>query len=648
MKVLFHIPFPAVGGAETQIKYLIKHLSPNIRATVTYEHQEVEAFVKSLHVPYTRVFSYINLAKTIGQLRPDIVHFYHSHTMNNALRRLTIPRPRTYEIVHNRAGFPGDSTSYSKEYTDAVVCVSPDAYNYFKEKMPTVDAVVIPNGVDTSVYRPSLLKPKRITPVGGFTGRLEAGPGKGVPKLIEIISKLPVEFELVGQDYGGYAAMIKKEGIKNIRVLPHDPNPIKYYHNWDFFVSASPAEGFGLSIAEAMMSGLRSAIWNCGGVCHYIEHGVHALLSSNDGEFADHIMKVAFGKVTLYPETLDLSAAKMTSAYEDLYQELLGHVKIHTAPQNHSVVKPSTSGLDKVLAVTVDSWHGVRRAMLPISDYFSSPEGAIAAIRNYRPKIVIFGCYQMGWEKILAEARKMGCRTVLTWHASYILNEFDHVNREWMFHALKAAKSGMFDFVATPHKGLARTWTHYGVPTEFLPNIVDKVPDIRKPKDGFNVGIFGSGMPWKNMDCQIIAADMAGAQAHIQNLKHPQAIDVLGVKVTKHPHVKSDDDYFDLLGSMTVNMCVTLSEVYSYLTIESLMLGVPVLTGDITPILFDAPSELSVLRTSYFEDPYELAAGLKLIKELREELSKVGRSYAVKLNEQNKVIAAAVKAKWLE
>jgi len=646
MKVLFHIPFPAIGGAETQIKYLIKNLSPGVHPVVTYEHPEVELFVRSLPATSYRVYSPHNLAKMLEQIRPDIIHFYHSHTMYNALKRAKI-KAKTYELVHNRAGFGGDSTSYGKDMTDVVICVSPDAETYFKSKMPDVPTRVIPNGVDTDTFKPAGPKKKRARPLGGFTGRLEPGWGKGVPELITLMAKLPVDFQLVGTDYGGYAKKIKDEGITNITVHKHSKTPEEYYQSWDFFVSYSPSEGFGLSIAEALACGLPAVIFNCGGVCHYIENGKHALIAATDEEMREHLLScLGEDALKLSPLSLDLSAKKMALQYEALYAELLeGTHRRSQSPQPARASAPLSSA---VLGVTPESWLGVRRALSGVCTHYASPQEAVRSIRLLRPKVVVFGCYQFAWENVLLEARALGACTVLTWHASYILNEFNHINREWMFHALKAYKMGWFDFVATPHEGLAATWSHYGIETDFLPNVVEAALPPAQKMSGFNVGILGSGQPWKNMDAQVIGAHMAGATVHVQNIQHAQALEILDIQVKRHPHIKSDADYYRLLGGMQINLCMSLSEVYSYLTAESLLLKTPILTTPITPILKSAPLSLSVCRSPFYEDPLEIAASIRQIMDNYTEISEAGFEHMHTLNELNKGIVAEVRKKWLE
>lgn len=648
MKVLYFIPFPVIGGAELQIAYLIKN-GPGISHIVAYQYPEVEKFVQSLGVPCHRVYSPASLARTIDGVNPQIIHFYHSHVMYQALRRLP-HRPKTYELVHNRLGFEGDSTCYPKICTDYMVCVSDDAAEYCTSKLPAMPTIVIPNGVDTNVFKP-FSKAKRDVLVGGFSGRLEPGDGKGIPQLIDAIKDLPCKFELVGKDYGAYEKNIKERGITNISVLPHTANIADAYRRWDFFVSRSPAEGFGLSIGEALACGLPSVVYNCGGICRYLKHGVHALIANNDDEFRSYLSQMISGEVRLSPTSADFSAATMAKRYHEFYDRLLGRsqqgVILKPTRLAASRVAPAGRTIDR-LAVTAEDWHGVRRALAPVTDRYSSPAQAVSDIRSLRPKVVVFGCYMPSWEKVLLEARKQGCKTVLTWHASYILNEFDHINREWLWHAHSACKKKLFDFVSTPHKGLAETWTHFGIQTDYQPNVLDVDLKPRAPLPGINIGILGSGQPWKNMDCQIVAANMVpGATVHIQKLVHAQAVDILGCKYVRHAHINSDDAYYDLVGGMTVNMVVSLSEVYSYLAAESLMMGVPVLTTSITPILRGDSRLTEAMCCDRFEDPEELAHWLKCIIRRKEELAPICMKHIADTNKDNKRLSSEVVERWM-
>jgi len=101
-----------------------------------------------------------------------------------------------------------------------MVCVSPCAKeHYISRRGHDVEFEMIPNGVDTKVFYPAKNKTPRRRLLGGFCGRLEDGDGKGVTSLVSIASKLPIDLELVGYDFGNYK--LKTKETHNIRVMQH-------------------------------------------------------------------------------------------------------------------------------------------------------------------------------------------------------------------------------------------------------------------------------------------------------------------------------------------------------------------------------------------------------------------------------------------
>lgn len=644
MKVLFHIPFNVVGGAETQIGYLLKELRGLISPLVTYEYPDVEKFVMSLGVPYERVYSPSSLSKVMTQFYPHVTQFYHSHNMYAALKRYRGQGMKVVEILHNRFPFPGDASSYPKDHTHVCVGVSPDAADNFMRNCPGTRTVVIPNGIDTSVFNPDLRRGfvpnKRRT--GGFTGRLEEGDGKGIPALLRVARACPdVDFELVGRDFGGYQGICSKEGLTNVRFYPHAGDVSGFYARWDFFISMSPAEGFGLSIAEAYHCGMPTLTLDCGGVCSLLAPNDVTLVRS-EGEMVAAVK----GELMAPAGATDLSSRAMAKSYLHLYKSLLAD-SVSSTPAHPTRRAEKT---DTLVGLCPSDWYGVKRSLQGYCSEVTTPQLAKSRLRRSIPRAVVFGCYSPQWEDVLLEARRLGCKTVLTWHASYILNEFDHTNREWMWHALRAARAGLFDYVVTTHQGLANTWTRFGVKTAFLPNVIDKVPEPAVSKrPGINIGILGSGQPWKNVECQVIAASMVpGATVHVQGLRHPQSIESLGIQYKRIPHMPSDAEYFRFMGEMSVNMVVSLSETYSYFAAESMLLGTPIITTPITPVTQGCPA-LEPCITPHFEDPEEISRVIERVlnKNNYESIRKAGIDWMVSLNEKNKQIVKEVTASWV-
>lgn len=310
------------------------------------------------------------------------------------------------------------------------------------------------------------------------------------------------------------------------------------------------------------------------------------------------------------------------------------------------------TGKINLLGIVDPTWYGVKRALTAICDEISDPEDAVNKMHELRPKIIVLGCYKKEWKNILIEAKKLKIKVICAWYASFILNEFDHINRVWMAEMIASYKEGLIDIIATPHKGLSETFTKLGIETQYLPCVLkpDVLPKVAKLK-GLNIGILGSGQAWKNMECQIVAASLVkDARIHIQFLKHWDVIKALGLsdRIAVHPHIESDGEYYELVGGMTVNMAVSLSEVFSYLTVESVLMGTPVVTGDITPIFRGShlPKMLSVCRTPYFEDPVAIYKNLLATLDNYKRIQREGRLYVLDFIKRENKIAHSVVKSW--
>lgn len=304
----------------------------------------------------------------------------------------------------------------------------------------------------------------------------------------------------------------------------------------------------------------------------------------------------------------------------------------------------------KILAICPSDWHGVRRALRTYTDRIASPAEARVLIDTVQPQIVLFGCYMPEWESTLKYARERGCVCVLTWFASYILNEFNPLNRRWMCAALDAYKAGWFTHIATPHQGLATAWSLSGYPTSYLPLCVSAELPAGIPREGIHLGVFGSGQPWKNMECQLLAASLVpNATIHVQNPPDARSvITTMGIRYEAHPYITTDAEYYALIGSMTVNLCVSLSETYSYLTAESLLMGTPVLTSHITPILRNITHGhvLSVCKTAWFDDPMAIAYAIRNVIGERDHIRKAAPAYMQSYNKLESEYAKQLIERW--
>lgn len=606
MRIVYHVCGGVVGGAESQVEYLINNLPDDVNPLITYENPHIEKFLfKNVRCRNVfRAFSPNTLARKLQEFRPDIIQFYHSPFFYNGLSKYVGHPVKVIEIAHNRTPFAWDCSTYPKDRTDVLVCVSPDAQNHYVEKRGRdVKVVLIPNGVDSSKFFPTGTKVERNRPLGGFCGRLEDGDGKGVESIIKVVSQLPVDFELVGYDFGNYRQRLKNH--HNIKLRQFTSNIAAYYQNWDFFVSCSPKEGFGLAIAEAMACGLPCVVLDCGGVCHYLKHLRHAYIAKSIEDVNNGIRTVLNGAV-YYPLEVDFSAKRMADDYVRLYKSLLsnneGTIEIMSKEPPREVVS------EFVLGVVPDGWQGVKHALESRVHGFCEPGQLVATISRKMPTEIIFGGFLPHWFTIAKHVRLMTkAPIIITYHSTAVLNEFDDVNRRGLVHAIDAVRKGYANAISLPHEGMARAFNQlYKVNAIYEPNRIRLIPPPPVQKlPGLHIGIFGTGMPWKNTDTQILAAAVTPGMTtvHLQHSKHQDFLNQLGINYKIHPYYTDREKFYSLAAQMTINLAVTLTECFGYFALESVMLGVPAIVGATTPSYRMAEGALKKCIVNYIDDP---------------------------------------------
>jgi alpha-1,3-mannosyltransferase len=145
---------------------------------------------------------------------------------------------------------------------DKIIAVSKNDEKLFSKISKNV--VFIPDGIDFKTYSKIKRTPERNTFL--FLGRLS--PNKRIDRLIEVIDllkdKIPnVKLYVVGQDWKGQKKilenMVKRKKLnKNVIFTGEvsENEKLNYLKKAEFFVSASEYEGFGISVVEAMATGL--------------------------------------------------------------------------------------------------------------------------------------------------------------------------------------------------------------------------------------------------------------------------------------------------------------------------------------------------------------------------------------------------------
>lgn len=134
---------------------------------------------------------------------------------------------------------------------------------------------IVPNGVDTAVFRPSVQKgeQKKIRLI--TTSRLV--PKNGVDLVIEAMKDLPenVHFDIVGDGYekGFLEDLAKKLALEKRIFFYGQKNALELavlLQNADIFIRASRSEGFGNSFLEAMSVGLPVIGTSVGGITDFL------------------------------------------------------------------------------------------------------------------------------------------------------------------------------------------------------------------------------------------------------------------------------------------------------------------------------------------------------------------------------------------
>ena len=136
---------------------------------------------------------------------------------------------------------------------------------------------------------------------------------------------------------------------------------------------------------------------------------------------------------------------------------------------------------------------------------------------------------------------------------------------------------------------------------------------------------------------------------HVHGSNSLEIIDRFGIEVQRHAEASGNAEYHRLLGSMTVNLCVSQSEVYSYLTAESFLMETPVLTGSITPLVREmTPSReyLDLCHTPYFDDPIAIRDQLLRLIEVKDKIGPHLREHMLAVNRMYLAQCMKVLAEW--
>ncbi len=216
-----------------------------------------------------------------------------------------------------------------------------------------------------------------------------------------------------------------------------------------------------------------------------------------------------------------------------------------------------------------------------------------------------------------------------------LLKEIIELNKQGIIHRIGFIKKGM----AETFKAVAGIDAFHLIP--MTKPINDAVENKIQAIEGLHIGVFTHHDYRKNIDNQVAAALIfPESTVHVHsNINFDYLLN--DHRIIEHPFAEDYNDFLALIGSMTLNFYVTLSECFGLFITESLSTGVPCLAADNSG-LFDYDHELKkFLVVEEFDNSSAIYEKAKIVLTLREALIPEGKHYVKTLNKvaQNKLNA---------
>lgn len=304
----------AEGGAERQVASLAQALVRRGWQAQVVSLVEPSAFQDELKAAGVPVFSlgmrpgrpdprgYLRLLGLLRRLRPQILHCHMFHA--NLLGRLSrplCPVPVLISTLHSMAetGRASQSVVWRDRFyrwTDDLSDVTVAVAQAVADRHAKAGAVrrkklrVIPNGVDTSLFRPEAGRRRSARRELGFgeeflwlsAGRLMWKKGHGT--LLEAFARVGQGVLLIagtGPLEGALRQKVQDLRI-DVRFLGHRVDMPDLMRACDAFVQASLVEGLPLALLEASASGLPCVATDVGGAGEVVIHGRTGFLAQPD------------------------------------------------------------------------------------------------------------------------------------------------------------------------------------------------------------------------------------------------------------------------------------------------------------------------------------------------------------------------------
>ncbi len=353
-----------LGGAERQVLLLAKGMARRgwkvTLLALTGDGGAEAGELASAGVGFASLGMRKGLADPRGWLRmqrwlrdnePDVLHAHLPHAVAMArLSRLRTPEPALIDTLHSAAtGSASRRLLYrcTSRLTDRVTAVSrgvADAYESAGMIAPR-QAVVVPNGVDATEWRPDAGSCARLRGMQDLkseflwlaVGRLE--PVKNYPALLQAFALLPPDARLAiagaGPLQGELRDLSRMLGVAaRVLFLGFELDVRRWMQAADGFVLASRWEGLPMALLEAGACGLASVATDVAGSNEVIVDGETGFLAcaTNPESLQRAMMRLmqiapanrhSMGMNARESIVQRFSLASVLDRWEDLYREVL-------------------------------------------------------------------------------------------------------------------------------------------------------------------------------------------------------------------------------------------------------------------------------------------------------------------------------------
>lgn len=283
----------AFGGAERYVVSLANELARSgERVCAISSGGSMQDFLRVPHLlaPIDRrdPLSMLRSALVIRGARPRLVHV---NSLNAAVAAQLARRTHRTPVVLTGHGWPGRDlrqvARLAATTSDRVIAVSEAvAGGLAAAGFPGGRLVVVPNGVDTTVFKPPLDRAalRHRMGLGGervvlFLGRLEAV--KGIDVLLAAWKQLSIEATLVVAGEGSLRHLLERPP-RGVRYLGPRADAAELLGCADLLVLPSRSEGLPMVVLEAMACGLPVLASDVGGVAEAVDRRVGRLVPPGD------------------------------------------------------------------------------------------------------------------------------------------------------------------------------------------------------------------------------------------------------------------------------------------------------------------------------------------------------------------------------